>query len=296
MEIVSFERGHVEEAASLLAAGHPADLATIGTPAVAAVDGGVLTGFMAATVSGFPAHPTARIRMRHHAAAPGKLRQTYRHLYRALSGQLTRIGCFEHSIAVAAAHADTVTCLFELGFGIDQVKGTRPLTPLAAPDARLREARADDLPHLLHLTLELLRFHAEAPVLRPALIDLDAIGDDFLAAIADPRRLLLLAEVDDRPAGLMVTGPDSHLPGTTTIGLAAVTAAVRSRGLGTAMLSGVVDWARRNDFHACGAEWTSANLISDAFWRGHGFTPVRYTLARRIDPRVAWAGPELTYP
>ena len=124
---------------------------------------------------------------------------------------------------------------------------------------------------------------------QPALIDLDAIGADILAAIADPRRLVLLAEVDDRPAGLMVAGPDSHLPGTATIGVAVVTAAVRARGVGTDLLSGVVDWAGRHGFHACGAEWTSANLVSDAFWRGHGFTPARLTLARRIDPRVAWA-------
>jgi hypothetical protein len=62
------------------------------------------------------------------------------------------------------------------------------------------------------------------------------------------------------------------------------------------VVPGVVEWARRNGFETCGAEWTSANLVSDAFWRGHGFTPIRSTLARWIDPRIAWAGPQLSYP
>jgi GNAT superfamily N-acetyltransferase len=315
VEIVAFTDRFTDEAAALLAAVHVttvpvsdladvdaarAHLATVSAagPAVAAIGSGVLTGFMAATVTGFPHDPRARVRMQHHAAAPGRTRTTYRHLYRVLSARLTGIGCFEHTVAVAAAHTDVVTSFVELGFGMDQIKGTRPLTP---PDrvphgVRLREANEADLPLLVRLTLELQHFHAEAPVHRPAFLDVGAIGADLSAAVADPRRLVLLAEVDDRPAGLMVADPDSHLPGTATIGIAVVTAAVRARGIGTALLAGVVDWARRNDFRACGAEWTSANLVSDAFWRGHGFSPVRCTLARRIDSRVAWAGPNLRYP
>jgi GNAT superfamily N-acetyltransferase len=313
VEIVAFTDRFTDEAAALLAAVHAtitpvSDLADVGAarahlatvtaagPAVAAIDDGVLAGFMAAAVTGFPNDPRARVRTQHHAAVPGRARTTYRHLYRALSARLTGIGCFEHTVSVTGA--DTLTCFVELGFGMDQVKGTRPLTQpdRVRHDVHLRAAHAADLPLLLRLTLELQHFHAAAPVHRPAFLDVDAIGADLSAAVADPRRLVLLAEVAGRPAGLMVADPDSHLPGTATIGIAVVTAAVRSGGVGTALLAGVVDWARRNGFHACGAEWTSANLVSDAFWRGHGFTPVRHTLARRIDPRVAWAGPELRYP
>ncbi|MEO3750867.1 hypothetical protein [Streptomyces sp. B6B3] len=65
--------------------------------------------------------------------------------------------------------------------------------------------------------------------------------------------------------------------------------------VGTALLSGVVDWAAARGFRAWGAEWTSANLVSDAFWRGHGLVPARYTLTRRVDPDVAWADSHLSY-
>ena len=122
MEIVSFADGFAEEAASLLARAHAdgvprtdladaaiarAHVAALGTtgPAVAAVDGdGRLAGFMAATVTGFPHDSKARVRMQHHAAVPGRVRTTYRHLYRGLSRQLTDIGCFDHAVTVAVAH------------------------------------------------------------------------------------------------------------------------------------------------------------------------------------------------
>ncbi|OLT31675.1 hypothetical protein BJF79_00235 [Actinomadura sp. CNU-125] len=304
LHIVPFEDRFVDRAAALLAAAHataPAvDLADPGVaraqldgwdtagPAVAALRGGVLVGFMAATLARGPGDPLGRIRLPHHAAVPDDLRSTYRHLYQALSRDLAGIGCFEHTVVVAA-HRDTIACLVELGFGIDQIKGFRPLTPprRSAPRVRMRQARPDDLAEIVRLTVELQRFHAAAPILRPAPPDLHPLKDDLHAAIADERRLVLVAEAEGRPVGVMVADPDSRHLKAATIGIAVVTAAVRAEGVGTALLSGVVDWAAGRGFSACGAEWTSANLVGDAFWRGHGFAPARYTLTRRIDPRVA---------
>ncbi|KOV57449.1 hypothetical protein ADK64_38540 [Streptomyces sp. MMG1121] len=318
MDVVPFEDRFAERAAALLAAAHaPLGEASPGTdladpavalahlnardadgPAVVALDGaGAVAGFMAASVTGFPGSPQARVRVQQHAAAPEGARAIYRRLYREISGRLTGIGCFEHTVAVSAAHREIITCLVELGFGIDQIKGVRPLTPPrgSAGQTPLRPARTEDLPQLLDLTLELQRFHALAPMLRPALIDLRAIRDDLLAAVGDERRLVLLAGTEGRVEGFVVVDPDSRFPGVATIGIAVVTASARGRGVGTALLSGVVDWAVRCGFRGCGTEWTSANLVSDAFWRGHGFVPARYTLARRIDPRVAWADSHLSY-
>ncbi|WBB60551.1 GNAT family N-acetyltransferase [Streptomyces sp. WMMC500] len=317
LDVVPFTDRFADRAAALLAAGHalagegvPAvDLADPGVaragldgwatagPAVVALDDGVPVGFMAATVARVPGSPLGRVRMQHHASAPDGVRATYRHLYRVLSRNLVDIGCFEHTVVVAARHRDTVAALVELGFGLDQIKGFRPLTPPHRTGRRVRprRARAGDLPDLVQLTLELQRFHAGGPMLRPALIDLHAIEADLRAALADDRRLVLVAEADGRPAGMMVADPDSRFTGAATIGIAVVTAAARARGVGGALLSGVVDWAAAHGYRTCGAEWTSANTVSDAFWRGHGFTPARYTLTRRIDPHIAWAGPHLDY-
>ena len=62
--------------------------------------------------------------------------------------------------------------------------------------------------------------------------------------------------------------------------------------MGTALLSGVLSWAAGHGFGTCGVEWSSANLVSDAFWRGRGFTPAGYKLTRLIDACVRWTRPD----
>lgn len=62
--------------------------------------------------------------------------------------------------------------------------------------------------------------------------------------------------------------------------------------MGTALLSGVLSWAAGHGFGTCGVEWSSANLVSDAFWRGHGFGPAGYKLTRLIDACVRWTRPD----
>ena len=312
-EVVAFDERHIESAAALLEGAHSypradaLDVAEVGTaarlvrewqgvgPAVAALCDGALVGFMAATLTDAPGNQVARIRIDQHAAGPENRRDTYRRLYAALSGELVAVGAFEHAISVATDQDDVVRHLFELGFGIDQVKGLRRLTPIAASGVTTRPAGAEDIHDLLLLTAELTTFHAQPPMLRPALVELHEIGNGFQEALVEERRLLLVAEHDGRIAGLMQAGPDRNYRDAATIGLAAVTSAARSKGVGTALLAGVVEWAAAQGFHRCGVEWTSPNLLSDPFWRGHDFDPVRYKLTRLIDARVAWANADLSY-
>jgi GNAT superfamily N-acetyltransferase len=265
----------------------------------------------------------AKIRLQQHAAIGDDLRMTYRRMYQALSERLAAIGCFEHTVTVDADRPEVLNSFVELGFGFDQIKGLRPLTPVApvqrptqtvrpstqpiplsapmpvAPipnqvgGVLLRVAVAADLPRIVDLTWELQQFHAETPMLRPAAVDLPALRDNLRAAVTDKNRLVLLAEHDGDTAGLMVVDPDGHVPAAATIGIAVVTAAVRGRALGSALLAGAVEWAAARGFRRLGAGWTSANLVSDAFWRRRGFVPARYTLTRRIDPRVGWADSQL---
>lgn len=310
LDVVPFEGRFVEPAAALLAADHPdgaVDLsdpavarrlvaAWQGTgPAVAAVDGGELVGFLAATVQGAPGLEDALVRNQQHAAVVGRKREVYRRLYTALAGQLTAVGRFEHTIAVSAVEGEVTTALFELGFGIDQFKGLQSALASSGQDVRLREARPADLRRLVELTVELMQFHATPPILRPALLDVPALRDGFRAALTDDRQLILVAEELGHVVGMMQAEPDHRHHSTAMIGIASVCAAARSRGLGTALLAGVSAWAARQGFAHCGVGWTSANPVSDAFWRGHGFTPVACKLTRRIDPRVAWADTRLSY-
>ncbi len=311
LRVCAFQESHVQPAAELLASQYP-DIAVFSEfptarrlieswrgscISVAAVRDGDLVGFLAATPPATLGQPLAKVRLAQHCATPEDRRDIYRSLYGALAGQLVAVGAFEHMITVSTAHADILQHFFELGFGVDQIRGRRPLTRLTnvPQGVTVRPARFDDIGQLTELAGEVTLFHAEPPMLRPAFGDFASIRDGYLSALEDDRQLLLVAEHDDRRIGLMHVGPDSRYRNTATIGLAGVTPSARLRGVGSALLADVVDWAAHRCYEACGVEWTSANPISDRFWRRHGFNPVHCKLVRRIDPQVAWANPQLSY-
>ena len=57
----------------------------------------------------------------------------------------------------------------------------------------------------------------------------------------------------------------------------------------------LLGWAHAQGYQHCTVGWTASNLVGDAFYRSRSFTPIRYRVHRRIDPRVAWANETLDY-
>jgi GNAT superfamily N-acetyltransferase len=63
----------------------------------------------------------------------------------------------------------------------------------------------------------------------------------------------------------------------------------RAGGVGTAILSKGVEWAREQGFEHVALHFATPNLSGAKFWQSSGFQPVEYGMRRRIDERVAWA-------
>ena len=131
--------------------------------------------------------------------------------------------------------------------------------------------------------VELQEFHAAPPVFNLARLDLETSRQSFERAIADERCGVFVAEEGDRIIGMMQVEPATRYRTVATIGIAIATEGARSQGVGTEILAHVVEWAREQGYEYCAVGWTSANRISDAFWRSRGFQPTRYKLARRFD-------------
>lgn len=252
---------------------------------VCAIDSDDVVGFMVAS------RGSAYVRLPGHAARTEDQRPIYREMYAALAERLVVDAHIHHSVAVPVANPELLQTWFELGFGVDQIKGTRALDAIeyATPAVTVRRAGPDDLDGVAALSVELSFFHAATPMFKlPSgpFADLDEVRPVLGPDLSDPRKAIWIAVDDDRVVAMMHLEPDSTAACSVLIGMASTTAAARSRGVGTAVLAKALRWARDEGYERCRVGWTSANPISDRFWRSRGFRPVYYTLARRIDERA----------
>jgi GNAT superfamily N-acetyltransferase len=231
------------------------------------------------------------------AAGPDRV-DVYREMYGFLAGRFVDNGCFLHSITLPVCDFEGIETWFGLGFGIDQVLGVRDLSPLTAPAAEVvvRRAGPNDLDGLLHLTTDLLRFHAATPVLRPFFLSPTPSKRTFEAALSQAGGGIWVAAREAELLGMMeVHGGGDHSFNNgrstrdVTIGIASTAEAARFSGVGTAILAHLMEWAREKGYERITVGWTSPNLASNRFWRGRGFRPLHYQLSRQVDERVAWA-------
>jgi len=319
VKVSALNEVHVEAAAGVLADQHRSETGPVSSladrdtalravrslvesgPGVVAVEGSSVVGFLVAPLPAVPGPSSVRLGSAHHAALPTHTRGAYRRMYEAIAGKIVAAGCTYHSLPVPAGVQPAVDAFFELGFGVDQIKGAiaigdRDLSPSACDHARLvRTATHDDVDGLVQLSLELTKFHSRTPMFQPAILDVRMIRDNLLWAIGDDSATVLTIDDGGSQVAMMSAQPDSAYEQSLQIGMNVVAESVRSTGLGTAMLEALLRWAAERSYQYCTVGWTSSNLISDPFYRSHGFRPIRYRLHRYIDPRVAWAHDDLDY-
>jgi GNAT superfamily N-acetyltransferase len=71
--------------------------------------------------------------------------------------------------------------------------------------------------------------------------------------------------------------------------LGVVTGEARMGGVGSAILSQGVTWAREKGYKHIALHFATPNLSGAKFWQSSGFAPVEYGMRRRVDERIAWA-------
>jgi GNAT superfamily N-acetyltransferase len=65
----------------------------------------------------------------------------------------------------------------------------------------------------------------------------------------------------------------------------------RRSGIGMALLSGVVDWARADGFERVSVDFETANMLARRFWL-RSFTAVCLSFERHLDDRLVDRAPE----
>jgi GNAT superfamily N-acetyltransferase len=220
---------------------------------------------------------------------------TYRRLYAVAAGEWLRAGCYTHAITLPAPDAATRDLLFRAGFGmlvIDAVRSLPGDSPLAGPrpaGIEIRRAAAADAPLIVPLVQELAEHLRSSPIFLP---HEDAGPAEQVEWLEKEDHALWLAFASGEPVGYIrcqpTPGDVAYLvqdPETVSITAAFVRPEYRSRGVAAYLLAELLDWATVRGYARCAVDCESANGEGSGFWLRH-FTPVCYSLIRRVDERV----------
>lgn len=227
------------------------------------------------------------------------------HVYGALYARLAEgwvaAGILDHTAHVPAGEPSVNEAWADLGFGRGGAFALRDAAaPLPDPpaDVEVRIAGVEDLDVVYRLVDEEARFHAGAPIFRPYVSRdvASAVRDELRGTLESPESDIFLASVDGAEAGVMSIGPANGSPHFVPercayVGDTAVLPSARRRGVGTALMAALNDWALERGHAHLALHVAMPNRISVPFWRSFGFVEVMHHLHRRIDPRIVWAQP-----
>jgi GNAT superfamily N-acetyltransferase len=275
-----------------------------GASGAAALEGGRLVGYLVGDVivDSFRGR-AAWVRLAGHAIAVDVDAELYRDLYAAAGRRWLAHGCFLHYALVPATDEAALAAWGALGFGRDQAYALRPLTdaddePGCPPEGvTIRRAARDDREALAELSSLIARANAEAPAWVPISPEgLAELRQGYAELVDDPSWTVWLALDGDEALGFQAYVParaaedDLLTPeGCVELKVAGTREVARGRGIGRALTRHGLAQARADGYAYCLADWHVPNLLASRFWPRQGFRPAVYRLARRLDPRIAWA-------
>lgn len=192
------------------------------------------------------------------------------------------------------AHDDALRdTLYQLGFGAIVTERLRDLSPIDTP-TDIAVVEEPDVHKLADLELEHNRYYFKAPIFltkdtdRSAMLaDLDEhvqADDVFFTHYEDgvPRANMIVGRVISNPEGEGFLLWDTN---TAQVKSAYVQPGVRSKGVGTALLSRAIQWAQAQGYARLFVEHETANFYGGHFWRKH-FSPYLYFSMRYVDNTI----------
>ncbi len=271
------------------------------TNGVAALQGDRLLGFLLGSTDFDELRGRAAwVRFAGHALDDGVDPEIYRDLYAAAAPAWLEQGCFNHLVQLPAPDRAVLDAWFALGFGHEQVYALQSLEHAGPPAGELpfeiRQATPADR-DIFTVDDLIWRHQATSPswVVMPPERAAE-IREGYAEILGDENWIIWLALEQGRALGFQgynteKPGPDDMLVPDDCIELAvaATRPEVRGRGLGRALTAHGLAEAHARGFRYCLTDWCMTNLLSSRFWPRQGFRPAMYRLARRIDPRIAWA-------
>jgi len=235
-----------------------------------------------------------------HAVGEGHEYDVYREMYAALAEHFVAAGYFDHGINLPAGDRAAQDAFASLGFGRTMACAIRGVDPVQRPPAasvELHQAAAEDESVIFDLNHVLMLHHARSPIFQPMVRETDESSHEMQRGLlADPdANAHWVAYEDGRPVGMNTFMQPSFLSPmalpekTVYLFQGVVVPDARAGGVGSAILSKGVEWARDKGYDHVALHFATANVSGAKFWQSSGFAPVEYGMRRHIDERIAWA-------
>lgn len=232
-----------------------------------------------------------------HAATEERIFDTYRAMYAEIAPHWLANGCFTHALQFYPHEKGVREAMFSSGFGMVVIDALRDLTPVQASAPQIieiRQASLEMIETIRPLESALNRHLSSARIWLPLL---ECTGRNWESWFTDAQHALWLAYHNGEAVGYLCIESSSHngLPVADDV-TASITGAytiptMRGHRIGAALLNRALEWAQANGYQKCAVDFESANLPGSRFWLSH-FQPVCYSVARRVDNRLAWAHAE----
>lgn len=219
--------------------------------------------------------------------------QVLSELYGGLATDLLALGGTRHYLS----HLDVprlVRAVTDLGFGRISYCAVRPVDgvipqPPASDEVTVRLATTDDLETIARLCLVEIGYRYVPPIYTPP----PTKPKSFEDVLEAHRRLdrdgaaHFLATLGDEDVGVLTLESRGNAPGLCPddqpfIGETATVAAVRGRGVGTALVEAAVRWSIDSDYSGVTVSFQPSNPVSRRFWLGSGFVPTGFWTVRTI--------------
>ena len=311
MNIVTFEKQHIEEAKAIAFANYQEERSFVGTlPAiermpdldwfaenglgVAALEGGELVGFLCC-VGPFDNAFASQVKgtfspIHAHGALTEDRELIYKKMYQAAAEKWVSQGILYHAIGLYAHDAQAIGAFFQYGFGLRCIDAIRPMsrihcTPVIGYTFRLLPK--EKVAAIRQMRVQLSAHLGESPCF---VYDAPQMVKDWIAKAEKRDTQVFVAERDGTAVAFVEVGEDGENFITGTPGMKNICGAFclpqyRGTGLFASLLNFAVEHLRKEGVMRLGVDYESINPTASGAW-GKYFTPYTHSVVRRVEADI----------